>query len=91
MEKRLIASIRTAASKLKGGKLRNLKALAPVLGAIREAASLSTDEEAVAMAVIMDRQCSDNSTNLAGLSNLFVHYFRNGSLPLSQSGISGRF
>ncbi len=71
MEKRLIASIRMAASKLKGGKLRNLKALAPVLGAIREAASLSADEEAVAMAVIMDRQCSDNSTNLADMADYF--------------------
>ncbi|MCD8293047.1 MAG: ATP-binding protein [Prevotellaceae bacterium] len=71
MEKSLITDIRIAAANLKGGKLRNMQALAHVLGRIKEAAALATDDEAMALSVLMDRQCSDSGTTVTDLTVYF--------------------
>ncbi len=67
----LIANMRIAASKLKGGKLRNLKSLEKVLNEIKKETLLTTNEEALVLIAIMDRQCSDESTDMSNLTTYF--------------------
>ena len=65
----LMQNIRTAASKLKGCKLKRQNLLAPVLDNIRQELQLASKEEVMVLVVIFDRQCSLRNTDLDDLSN----------------------
>lgn len=54
----LMQHIRTAASKLKGCKLKRQNLLAPALESICRELQLASKEEAMVLVVIFDRQCS---------------------------------
>ncbi len=72
MEKNtLIRYFRQAASILKDSKLRDLKGLEPNLDEIRKAMSLRTNDEATVLVGIMDRQCSNESSDMSDLAEYF--------------------
>ncbi len=72
MEKKtLIRYFRQAASILKDSKLKDLKGLDPILDEIRNAMSLTTNDEAIVLVGIMDRQCSNESSDMSDLAEYF--------------------
>ncbi|MCD8203085.1 MAG: hypothetical protein LUD48_05555, partial [Prevotella sp.] len=72
MEKiNLMCNIRIAASTLKESKLKDLERLDDVFSEIRKATSLTTNEEVMILVSIMDRQCSDFSTDMPDMARYF--------------------
>ncbi len=64
--------IRSAASGLRGGKLRRLDGkLGETLDEILRETSLADRDEVVVLVAILDRQCSDESTSLRDLAEYF--------------------
>ncbi len=64
-------SIKAAATKLKGCKLKRLSTIEPVLEQIKEETLLSSKEEVMLFVAILDRQCSRRSSDFDDLSNYF--------------------
>ncbi len=67
----LMQNIKTAATKLKGSKFKRLSTIVPVLEQIRKETLLSSNEEAMLLVAILDRQCSNRHSDFDDLSNYF--------------------
>ncbi len=63
--------IKVAANKLKGCKLKRLNSIEPILEQIKNEMFLSIKEEAMILVAILDRQCSNRSSDLDDLSGYF--------------------
>lgn len=70
MEKKSIQFIKTAAGKLRDGKLKRLggKEISDALLGVTDTLGLETKEEAIIFAAIFDRSCSGRSSDLDDLA-----------------------
>ena len=68
----LMQSIRAAAAKLNGGKLKLTKILMPALDAVARVLKLQSAEEAVALVALTDRQCAGSNSSIDDLARYFT-------------------
>jgi hypothetical protein len=67
----LLNDIKRAAELLKGSRMKNMAQAEPVLKDIQEKLSLESQEEAIIMVAIFDRQCGSCDTDIQDLSRYF--------------------
>ncbi len=67
----LMSDMVSAAGMLKSSKLKVNETGEAIVEAIRQKALLATEEEAIAMVAIFDRQCSDKLSNLDDMTDYF--------------------
>lgn len=72
MEKKiLIKDIKTAAAKLKDGKLKTYKTIQPALERIVKELNLDSTDEAMMFVAVFDRHCDERTSDISDLANYF--------------------
>lgn len=72
MEKKtLIKDIKTAAAKLKDGKLKTYKTIQPALERIVKELNLASTDEAMMFVAVFDRHCDERTSDISDLANYF--------------------
>ncbi len=72
MEKKtLIKDIKTAAAKLKDGKLNTYKGIQPALENIAKELGLASTDEAMMFVAVFDRHCDEQTSDISGLAGYF--------------------
>lgn len=67
----LLKDIKSAAELLKGSRMKNMAQAEPVLKDIQEKLSLESQEEAIILVAIFDRQCGSRSSSIQDISEYF--------------------